>query len=450
MISDPDRWLGEYADECIAAIGVRPGQKVLDFGCGKGRYSIPAARAVGKRGRVYAVDKNAEALESLRLAASALGFRHIDTFDTHGDVQIPLESASVDVVFLHDVLHLIGWEERAGRTISRSTGKDRRPLLQEVYRVMKWDGLLSTFSPHLITHTDIASEDDLKREIVSVGLRLEREMYRQLMHDDCLQQGHLFSFRKRRTSESSQASFVYDSPSFQTRLKQDAHPHGEVTMLTAMAEPGMIAFELGANRGVTTVALAKSVGPQGEVHAFEPVPEYYAWLTENLRLNGIHNTRVHQLAVTDKESTVTYYKHGEGSGIVQAEDAEGIIVGTTSLDYFMKEEGLGRVDLINMDCEGAELLVLRGAGGTLRRNAPRIFCEIHHDYLSRLGQSVDGIVEYLDALGFQVTPVSVEALDEDVEMKECTHICAVPNGTLPDMKSIRRRQKKGVSPTCYA
>jgi FkbM family methyltransferase len=442
LTSDPDRWLAEDADKCIAAIGVGPGQKVLDFGCGRGRYSIPAARVVGKRGKVYAIDKNTETLETLRHLASSQELPSIDTINIHGGVHIPLENESVDVAFLHDVLHLIGWEESAGRTIRRSTSKDRRLLLKEVRRVMKWDGLLSVFSPHLVTHTDITSEDDLKREIASVGFRLEKEMYRQVIHDDCLQQGHLYSFCRRRASEPAQASFVYDSSAFQTELKQDAHHHGEVTMLKAMAEPGMIAFELGANRGVTTVALAKSVGSEGQVHAFEPVPEFYAALMENLRLNDVDNVRVHQLAATDKESTVTYYKHGEGSGIVQSEDAEDIVVGTTSLDSFMMAEDLRRVDLINMDCEGAELLVLQGARDTLQRNTPCIFCEIHHDYLSRLDQSVDDIVEYLHMLGFQVKPVSVESLDEDVEFGSCTHILAATNGNLPDTESLGRRQEK--------
>jgi len=440
--NDLDMWLKEHADDCLAAIGVSPGQKVLDFGCANGSYTIPAAKIVGKQGEVYAMDKNPEALETLRRLASAQRLTHISTINTYGGVQVPLENESVDVVLLHDVLHLIGWEESQGETTRRSTATDRRPLLREMYRVIKWDGLLSVLSPHLVTHTDITSQDDLKREIESVGFRLEKEMYRQLIHDDCLQQGHLYGFRKRQTSDLALDLFIYDSPSFQTQLKQDAHHHGEVRMLEAMAEPGVVVLELGANKGVTAVALAKSVGPQGQVHAFEPVPEYYAALIENLRLNEVDNVTAHQLAVTDKESQASYYKHGEGSGIVHADDAEKIIVGTTSLDNFIAEQALERIDLINMDCEGAELLVLRGGKKTLQQNAPHILCEIHHDYLSRLGQSVHDLVEYLHVLGFEAVPVSVEALDKDVKLESCTHICAVRNGELPDIKRIGRRQKK--------
>jgi len=436
MKVDVDIWMKDYAYECLVAIGVKPGQKVLDFGCGGGAYSIPAARIVGKQGRVYAVDANRDTLDAMQRLADSEELTQVETVDTQGKVQVPLEDGSVDVVFLHDVVHLIGWEEREGRTVRRSTATDRKPLFEEVYRLMTWDGVLSVFSPHLATHTDISRYDDLRREIRAVGFRLEKETYRQVMHDGSLQKGHLYAFRKRHTSEVAPETFVYDSPLFQTGLKQDAHHYGEVTVLEAMAEPGMVVLELGSNRGVTALALAKRVGPRGEVYAFEPVPEYFAALVENLRLNGVENVRAHQFAVTDAETEVPYYKHGEGSGIVPEDGSDRIQVGTTSIDNFVRDQGIDRVDAINMDCEGAELFALRGAEETLRKDAPRIFCEIHHGYLASLGQSVNEIVEYLHALGFQVMPVSVQALGEDAAWDECTHICAATDEVLARIRRI--------------
>ncbi len=42
----------------LAEIGMQKGQMVLDFGCGSGDYTIPAAKVVGKSGTIYAVDKS--------------------------------------------------------------------------------------------------------------------------------------------------------------------------------------------------------------------------------------------------------------------------------------------------------------------------------------------------------------------------------------------------------
>jgi len=41
----------------LRAVGVRGGLTVLDFGCGSGNYSIPAAKIVGEKGKVYTLDK---------------------------------------------------------------------------------------------------------------------------------------------------------------------------------------------------------------------------------------------------------------------------------------------------------------------------------------------------------------------------------------------------------
>ena len=56
--------------ETLQQIGIRRGQTVLDFGCGCGTYTIPATRIVGEQGRVYALDKDEEALDELMQKAN--------------------------------------------------------------------------------------------------------------------------------------------------------------------------------------------------------------------------------------------------------------------------------------------------------------------------------------------------------------------------------------------
>jgi len=68
-------------------------------------------------------------------------------------------------------------------------------------------------------------------------------------------------------------TFIYDSPVFQRELQNQAHPAGEIRFLKSIAKPGMRIIDTGANRGVTTVAIARQVGSGGHVYAFEPVPE---------------------------------------------------------------------------------------------------------------------------------------------------------------------------------
>ena len=218
--------------------------------------------------------------------------------------------------------------------------------------------------------------------------------------------------------------FLYDSPEFRAELEKSAHAAGEVQFLESIAEPGMRAIEIGANHGVTAVAIASRIGSQGWLYAFEPVPEYFAMLESNLSRNHVENASAHQLAVSDRAGRIRFYKHGGGSGIAPAEDAEQIWVDATTITAFLADQNVDGIDLLNMDCEGAELLAFRGAEPLLRRGAPQIFCEVHHGYLQQLGQSAEELVAYLQRLGYQVELLQVERLHEETTLKASSHIHA--------------------------
>jgi len=55
--------LEAYVFETLEKVGIQRGHIVLDFGCGSGTYTLPAAEMVGNRGRVYAVDKDRKVLD---------------------------------------------------------------------------------------------------------------------------------------------------------------------------------------------------------------------------------------------------------------------------------------------------------------------------------------------------------------------------------------------------
>src|SRR5690348_8106363 len=63
---EPAREAWQKPDRVVAALGIRPGQTVCDVGAGPGYFSFRLARAVGERGRVFAVDVEPKILEALR------------------------------------------------------------------------------------------------------------------------------------------------------------------------------------------------------------------------------------------------------------------------------------------------------------------------------------------------------------------------------------------------
>jgi FkbM family methyltransferase len=218
--------------------------------------------------------------------------------------------------------------------------------------------------------------------------------------------------------------FLYDSPAFKDFLKDNPHEAGEVKFLELIAQEGMHAIDIGANIGITTVAIAKRIRGVGKLYSFEPVPEYSNILKENISSNGLENVKVYEIAVTDQIGRAPFYERELSSGITFEQGAKKFEVPTTTIDRFLTAEKIVRVDLINMDCEGSELLVLRGAEETLSKNKVKIFCEIHHDFLKQLGQSVEDIIQYLQGLEFQVQSVSLDDLKTGNNFENCEYIYA--------------------------
>jgi FkbM family methyltransferase len=215
-----------------------------------------------------------------------------------------------------------------------------------------------------------------------------------------------------------------ESKEFWDELQSSPHAMGEITFLQSITRTGMHVIDAGANRGVTTVALARTVAPDGYVYAFEPVPEYYEALRQNLSRNEVENASAFNLALSNQSGRIRFYKHGEGSGITRADAAEMLWVEATTIPGFLRHQHIGRINVLSLDCEGSELFVLQGAKAFLEEQSPQIFCEMHHGYLKELGQSADDIADFLCDLGYDVQPLQVEDLDEQTTFEKCSHIYA--------------------------
>ncbi|MCW3989355.1 MAG: class I SAM-dependent methyltransferase [Candidatus Bathyarchaeota archaeon] len=126
--------LDRNASKMLSEAGIGEGQSVLDFGCGSGTYSIPAAELVGKNGRVHSLDVSQGALEKLSNKAEKEGLDNIVTLLSSGNVDIPIDNETLNHVLLIDVLQEIS---------------DKETLLEEIHRILKPDGQMTVYPMHI-------------------------------------------------------------------------------------------------------------------------------------------------------------------------------------------------------------------------------------------------------------------------------------------------------------
>jgi ubiquinone/menaquinone biosynthesis C-methylase UbiE len=85
-------------------VGLRKGSTFVDIGCGKGFFTIPAAKLAGRNGKVYGVDVNAEAIDFLNKKANMAGLDNL-TLKVGSAEETLLCEACADLVFFGIVLH---------------------------------------------------------------------------------------------------------------------------------------------------------------------------------------------------------------------------------------------------------------------------------------------------------------------------------------------------------
>jgi ubiquinone/menaquinone biosynthesis C-methylase UbiE len=184
-----DKWFQEDGLNFLKDIGVSEGHTLLDFGCGEGNYTIPAAKIAGNEGVVYAVDKTPASLEIVERTAKTEGIENIVTVHDNSEVlNINLKDNSLDVILLYDVLHYID-------------KVNRKTIHKNAYKLLKPGAILSVFPKHrkadmpMWNLNEIDLEDIIK-EIETSGFHLEQTFSKILIHDDMYDEGYIINFRK--------------------------------------------------------------------------------------------------------------------------------------------------------------------------------------------------------------------------------------------------------------
>ncbi len=159
-------------------------------------------------------------------------------------------------------------------------------------------------------------------------------------------------------------------------------------------------IDAGACIGDTSLFFAHRVGEKGKVFAFEMLPENLSILYRNLDMNKnlAKNISVIERPVTESSDEEFYtIKDGPASRLTTSltESDDVTVIKSVSIDDYMGQNTISKIDLIKMDIEGAELSALKGAKKTIVKYRPKLAVCVYHKELD-----FDEIPKYIDSLGF--------------------------------------------------
>jgi FkbM family methyltransferase len=148
------------------------------------------------------------------------------------------------------------------------------------------------------------------------------------------------------------------------------HREGEIQLLPSLVGKADVCWDIGANTGTYTIELSRL---SSKVFAFEPVPHSLNTVRQVKRLARLDNVEIRALAMSNAPGHARFSVPTEGfyGGFYLASlDPQGELeVETATIDGLI-EQGVPEPDFIKCDVEGAEALVIEGAGHLLSRRRP--------------------------------------------------------------------------------
>jgi FkbM family methyltransferase len=219
-------------------------------------------------------------------------------------------------------------------------------------------------------------------------------------------------------------------------------------VLCALAEPGGVFVDVGANMGYYTIKIGGLVGPEGKTFSFEPNPDLFEVLTDNVHINGfVPRARLFNAAAGDAAgaSTLLFQRRYPGGGAVglgpEREGAE-----HTRVDIqVLRIDDVVPVDiaagLIKIDVEGFEPLVFSGMRDLLARSpGAAVVTEVSFAEWERFGDPATLLREFAGGRrifsirhdgGLEELPTAIDqALDRDF----VSYVLMLPHGAEPYAK----------------
>ena len=161
-----DQW--QQRDRVVADLGLKDGSRIADIGCGRGYFTFHLAKAVGKKGKVFATEISSGALKAVSERVKKENLANVEPVLSN-PTDTKLATDSLDAAFICNVYHHVSKEHRAA-------------LSRDIVRALKPGGSLFIVDWRVDAKIkyDIGRRiprDDLVKFAKDAGLTLDAEFY---------------------------------------------------------------------------------------------------------------------------------------------------------------------------------------------------------------------------------------------------------------------------------
>jgi len=168
---------------------------------------------------------------------------------------------------------------------------------------------------------------------------------------------------------------------------------------------GDVVIDVGAGVGEEALTLSRAVGKRGKVICIEAHPRTYRCLEKLVQYNRLENVIAIHQAVAEPSCRIATIEDSDEYLSNRSGAVEGISVPAATIDAIYQQLGLGKVDFLKMNIEGAERFAIQGIAETLKHT--EVLCVSCHDFLAEAcgdeGLRTKSVVQqFLQKSGFKV------------------------------------------------
>lgn len=219
-----------------------------------------------------------------------------------------------------------------------------------------------------------------------------------------------------------------------------AHDWSTIFVLKNFVKNDDVIFDIGANIGEYTLYAASLINSNGKVYSFEPVQSVFNTLKQNVDLNSHLRNKIICInkGLGNKKAILPIYDEqnniNEGlfsihqKNFIQSKKIQDIEIDT--LDNFVNENSIDKIDFIKIDVEGNELYVLQGAESCLKKLQPKLLIEMSEKNFNAAGYTKQNIFNFLESLGYSIHLIlkrgKLKKVNISSDLPEFCNILAIP------------------------